>query len=105
MSRKISKSTKNLDTGQNSTSEQTLGLGSPVSSQASLPNTGKRLTVVLTDEAERMLTYLAQTQGITKSEALRKAIATEAYFLEERMRGSRVVIQKNNDEIREVIFR
>lgn len=68
-------------------------------------NTAKRISVSLSADAAQMLEYLAKTQGITQNEALRKAIATEAYFQKEIRAGSKVLLQKSNKEIREVVFR
>jgi Ribbon-helix-helix protein, copG family len=68
-------------------------------------NSGKRLSVSLSDDAANLLEFLAQSQGITQNEALRKAIATEAYLLEERTQGTKVLLQKPDKEIREVLFR
>lgn len=86
------------DTGQNSTNH--------LSSQDS-PNTScaKRMSVSLSADAARLLEFIAQTQGITQNEALRKAIATEAYLLQEMMQGSKVLLQTADKEVREVVFR
>jgi 4-aminobutyrate aminotransferase-like enzyme len=65
----------------------------------------KRMSVTLAGDATRMLEDLAAAQGITQSEALRKAIATESYIREELSNGSKVLIQKPSLEIREVVFR
>ena len=96
--------TQKLDTGQILPSQSAK---TPNSNQSSppRPNSGKRLSVILSDEAERLLDGLANTQGITKSEALRKAIATESYLLEERMEGSKVFVRRKNNELMEVVFR
>jgi hypothetical protein len=68
-------------------------------------NTAKRMSISLTGDAAEMLKSLAESQGITQNEALRKAIATEAYLFQERQKGSKVLLQKSDNEIREVIFR
>jgi hypothetical protein len=65
----------------------------------------KRMSVSLAGDAARMLEDLAAAQGITQSEALRKAIATESYIREELSNGSTVLIQKPSLELREVVFR
>ncbi len=73
---------------------------------AARPSTSvKRMSVSLSDDAARMLEVLAKTQGITQNEALRKAIATEAYLQQEIKLGTKVLLQKSDKEIREVIFR
>lgn len=74
-------------------------------SSATKISSGKRLSISLSDDAARLLEFLAESQGITQNEALRKAIATEAYLLEERMQGTKVLLQKSDKEIREVLFR
>lgn len=74
-------------------------------SSATKATSGKRLSISLSDDAANLLEFLAQTQGITQNEALRRAIATEAYLLEERMQGTKVLLQKPDKEIREVLFR
>lgn len=68
-------------------------------------NTAKRISVSLSADTAQMLEYLAKTQGITQNEALRKAIATEGYFQKEIRAGSKVLLQKSDKEIREVVFR
>lgn len=95
------------DTGQPHLPENHQGCNPNKSSSPlkSTSNSGKRLSVILSDEAERLLDNLANTQGITKSEALRKAIATESYLTEERMKGSKVFIRSKQNELMEVVFR
>lgn len=67
--------------------------------------TTKRMSVSLSGDAARLLETLAQAQSITQNEALRKAIATEAYIHQELMQGAKVLLQKPDGEIREVVFR
>ena len=62
------------------------------------------ITFLKQDEKE-MVEYIAKLQGIDTKEALRKAIATEAYFQKELKLGSKILIQKADKEVREVIFR
>lgn len=72
---------------------------------SSSATSNKRMSVSLSGDAARMLAYLAEAQGITQNEALRKAIATEAYLREEMEQGAKVLLQKSNKDIREVVFR
>jgi hypothetical protein len=53
----------------------------------------------------KLLEFLADSQGISQNEAIRRAIATDVYFLKERLEGSKVLLQKPDKEIREVLFR
>lgn len=64
-----------------------------------------RMSVSLPSDAAQMLETLATNQGISKNEALRKAIATEAYFQREISQGSTILVQKANNELREIVFR
>lgn len=65
----------------------------------------KRMSVSLSGDISRMLEFLAKSQGISQNEALRKAIATEAYLLQERTQGTKVLLQHPDKEVREVLFR
>ena len=69
------------------------------------PPNVKRMSVTLSSDAAQLLEWLAATQGITQTEALRKAIATEAYLYKEIKQGSKVLILTSDKEVREVIFR
>ncbi len=65
----------------------------------------QRLSVSLPEDVSQLLESLAKSQGITKNEAIRKAIATEAYLWQERLEGSKILLQKADKEVREVLFR
>jgi hypothetical protein len=69
------------------------------------PTTPKRMTISLNDDIVQMLEKLADSQGVTQIEAIRRAIATESYLKGELENGSTILIQKSNNEIREVVFR
>ncbi|HEY9798722.1 MAG TPA: ribbon-helix-helix protein, CopG family [Leptolyngbyaceae cyanobacterium] len=88
-----------LDTGQSPASD---GLSKEQTSNAS---SVKRMSISLSGDIARLLEFLAESQGISQNEALRKAIATEAYLLQERQQGTKVLLQKPDKEIREVLFR
>ncbi|MBW4460470.1 MAG: hypothetical protein KME47_09555 [Nodosilinea sp. WJT8-NPBG4] len=66
--------------------------------------TPKRMSINLTGDAAEYLEDLAESQGITQTEALRRAIATESYIQKSIKEGYRVLLQ-NKDEIREIVFR
>jgi metal-responsive CopG/Arc/MetJ family transcriptional regulator len=68
-------------------------------------NTTKRMSVNLSSDVANWLESIAKEQNISQSEALRRAIATEKYLLDERQKGSKVLLQRSDKEIREVIFR
>jgi hypothetical protein len=65
----------------------------------------QRISIGLSGETVELLKFLAQSQDISQNEALRRAIATDVYFLKERLEGSKILLQKPDKELREVIFR
>lgn len=65
----------------------------------------KRMTVSLSPETVEKLEEIAEEKGITFTEALRLAIATEDYIRTEIKNGSKVLIQRKDNTIREVVFR
>jgi UDP-N-acetylmuramate-alanine ligase len=69
------------------------------------PTQTKRLTVALKPDVNSMLESLAESSAITLNEAIHKAIATEFYIQQEIKQGGKILVQKPNDEIREVVFR
>jgi predicted transcriptional regulator len=71
----------------------------------SVSNTNKRMSINLSSEVAKWLESIAADQHISQSEALRRAIATERYLLDERQNGSKVLLQRADKEIREVVFR
>lgn len=90
------------------TSQQLLrgqGANPPPTRGSSNATNTKRMSVSLSGDAARLLEYLAEVQGITQNEALRKAIATEAYIRQEMEQGAKVLLQKSDKDIREVVFR
>ncbi len=70
-----------------------------------LPQSTKRMSISLSGDTAELLEFLAESQGISQNEAIRRAIATDVYFVKERLDGSRVLLQKPDKEIREVLFR
>jgi hypothetical protein len=94
------KSTEFNDTGQ---------LAKPVSletrrNSSNTVNT-KRISFSLSGDTAQLLELLAKSQGITQNEALRKAIATEAYIRREIEKGTNILLQKPDGKIQEVVFR
>lgn len=65
----------------------------------------KRMTVSLSPETVEKLEAIAEEKGITFTEALRLAIATEDYLRNELKNGGKVLIQKKDNTIRELVFR
>lgn len=65
----------------------------------------KRMSVSFSSDFVKLLEDLSHSQGISQNEVLRRAVATEAYIQREVGRGSTILIQKSNGDIREVVFR
>lgn len=68
------------------------------------PNPVKRMSITLPSNVADMLEFLAQSQGISQNEALRKAIATETYFRQQIQEGANVLIRKPGEEVKEIVF-
>jgi predicted transcriptional regulator len=64
-----------------------------------------KVTVNLSPQVVKALEALAEEEGITKTEALRKAISTEKFLHEEKKKGSRILIEDTDQKIREIIIR
>ena len=69
------------------------------------PLKSKRMSISLPPDIAELLEFLANIQGISQNEALRKAIATEGYLQQEIREGSTILIQKSNKRLKEVVFR
>jgi predicted transcriptional regulator len=65
----------------------------------------KKVTVNLSDETIEDLREVANRRGITLTEAIRQAIATEKFVQDERDGGGKILIEKPGGRVREVEFR
>jgi hypothetical protein len=66
----------------------------------------KRMTVNLAEDALAKLKWIADSQGITLTEALRRAIATEGYIRQEASKGHKILVQDPaTNVVRELVFR
>lgn len=65
----------------------------------------KRMSVSLPPDTAALLEQLAQSQGVTMVEAIRRAISTEAYLKGEIREGCRVHIVAADGTTKEVVFR
>ncbi len=64
-----------------------------------------RVNVNFSDDAYEELSELAQRKGKTISDLLRDAIALERWFEETNREGSRVLVEKRDGKVREIIPR
>ena len=65
----------------------------------------KKVAVTLPLETIEKLDKIASRHGITMTDAIRRAIATEAYIDNEIQENSKILIQKSDNTLIEVIFR
>ena len=72
--------------------------------QKNLDPESKRMTIQLGENLVRQLQRLAESQGISQVDAIRRAIGTEFYFRQEIEDGWKVLLQRDS-EIKEVVIR
>ena len=65
----------------------------------------KRVSVSLPLDTIEKLDKIASRHGITMTDAIRRAIATEAYIDNEIQEDSKILIQKSDNSLIEVVFR
>ncbi len=63
-----------------------------------------RLTVELPVACALQLSQIAQRDGSTLTQALRRALATERYLLRRRQAGARVLLEAPDGAVRELVF-
>ena len=64
-----------------------------------------KVTVNLPEETVRDLRRLARKQGISMTQVLRYAIALESFVVDERSGGSKLLIERADGRVREVVIR
>ncbi|MFM0472304.1 ribbon-helix-helix protein, CopG family [Paraburkholderia strydomiana] len=62
-----------------------------------------RLNADLAPDVAQALEDLARTQGISLSEAVRRAISTESFLQRQRSAGSKVLLEEDG-KLRELVF-
>jgi metal-responsive CopG/Arc/MetJ family transcriptional regulator len=70
-----------------------------------MPDDMKRMTISLPSETAKMLEMLSELQQVSQSEALRRAISTEAFIQREVKNGSKVFIETPDKKLKELVFR
>lgn len=65
----------------------------------------QKVTVSLTGEAIGAIKEIASRRGISMSDALRQAIGTEKFLVEEHDKGSKILIERPDQSLREVVIR
>jgi predicted transcriptional regulator len=64
----------------------------------------RTISVRLSEDVISKLRQLAERQGISATAALQKAIETEVFVRDEIDRGAKILV-KENDHLKEVVFR
>lgn len=64
-----------------------------------------KLTVNLPDSTVEKIKKMAAARGITVTEALRQVIENQGYLHEEMIQGSKLLIEKPDRQIRELVIR
>lgn len=62
-------------------------------------------SITLSGEAYDTLEALADMQNISFNEAVRRAIATESCIREELAEGSKILVQKRNKAVHQLVFK
>jgi predicted transcriptional regulator len=65
----------------------------------------RKVTVNLSDETIKDLKEVADKRGISLTEVIRRAIATEKFVQDEREEGGKILVEKPGGRVREVEFR
>jgi macrodomain Ter protein organizer (MatP/YcbG family) len=65
----------------------------------------KRVSISLPLDTIEKLDEIASRHGITMTDAIRRAISTEAYIESEIQQDGKILIQKSDNTLREIVFR
>ena len=86
---------------------QVINLPSPDKSNSSgdTDHTPKRMTISFPAELNQHLVWLAQQQGISQAEAVRKAVALESYLRQALQKPDAKLLIEDESSVREIIIR
>jgi predicted transcriptional regulator len=65
----------------------------------------KRFTVDLSPEITKKLDHLVSSRKTTAAQVIRQGIATEDYLRSEAKQGHRILIEREDGSLREIVFR
>lgn len=69
------------------------------------PQTGvARVTVNLPEKVWEALSRVAEESGMTRTEALRRAISVDLYLREQRKKGKQVLLECDDGTIERIVF-
>lgn len=66
--------------------------------------TTRRTSFNLSPEAEKTVRELAAERGVSMSEAIRRALATEKFFSDKRKQGAKIVVVEPDQQMKEILF-
>jgi hypothetical protein len=72
---------------------------------SSQPPETKRVNVNLDPKTLQSLQWIAQKRGISMTEVIKRAIDLEGFVLSENEQGSRLLIERQDGQLREVLVR
>ena len=86
---------------------QVVELSSPEKSDSkkSTSNDVKRMTIQFPPELNQHLIWLAEQQGISQAEAVRKAVALESYLRQALQKPGAKLLIEDESSVREIIIR
>ncbi|WP_349958073.1 hypothetical protein [Rhizobium sp. ZPR3] len=65
-----------------------------------------KITLRLSNEARATLEWIAEYYGnISLNEAMRRALGTERFLLEEKQKGSTILIEERGGRVKEIVLR
>ncbi len=74
--------------------------------QTAQDRSADKITLRLSTDAREALEWIAGKYGnITLSEAIRRALGTEKYLLEQKDKGSAILIEEPGGRVKELVFR
>ena len=65
----------------------------------------RKLTVNLSDEAVTALEAISAQRGVSVTEVLRQAIASEKFLNDEVSKGAKILVERPNQPLREIVLR
>lgn len=64
-----------------------------------------KLCISLPEQVMNALKEVAVSQGVTMTEAIRRAIGTEKFLMKEKEKGGKVLIEDKEKNLRELVLR
>ena len=64
----------------------------------------KRISISLPPTSVKILDLLAESQEVSQSEAIRRAIANELFILHQVRKGSKILVEDADGKLKELVF-